>query len=345
MAKSVNISQIAKAAGLSTATVDRVLNERGGVNSATTHRVQAAMASLGGVVPKPGRPKSVANYRFGFVLPNTRHAFFDAVDRVVAQSAGEFRHQHITELTLRLPAHDTTAFAAELAKLTDYEGLAILAPDVPSVKLAINELVQSGVHVIALFSDVAGSTRSVFLGTDNRAAGRTAALLLGHRLGRSAHERAALFSQPTRYAAEIDRRIGYSQLMEERFAQVQVHRFLEVPQSEDEAYRYALECLPPAGSADAISSAYSVGSGSFGIARALGELGYASKAVFAVHELVGAHSSLLAAGSADFVLHQDIYQSVSAAARTLRALKDGVRGALTTFRNRRVEIITRENLA
>ena len=34
-----------------------------------------------------------------------------------------------------------------------------------------------------------------------------------------------------------------------------------------------------------------------------------------------------------------------AAARTLRALKDGVRGALTTFRNQRVEIITRENLA
>ena len=38
-------------------------------------------------------------------------------------------------------------------------------------------------------------------------------------------------------------------------------------------------------------------------------------------------------------------QAAESAARTLRALQDGVRGALTTFRNPRVEIITRENLA
>ena len=345
MPSPIKISQIAKAAGVSTATVDRVLNDRGGVNPETTRRVQEVLAHLGGTAPTPGRPKSATSYRFGFVLPDTRQAFFDSVDRVVAQSASEFRHQHITELTLRLPAHDAAAFATELAKLTDYGGLAIIAPDVPSVKLAINELVQSGVHVITLFSDVAGSTRSAFLGTDNRAAGRTAALLLGHSLGRSGAERTALFSPPTRYAAEIDRRIGYAQLIEERFAHVQVRRCLEVPEGEDEAYRYALECLPPAGSVDAISSAYNVGVGSFGIARALGELGYAGRAPFAVHELVEVHRSLLAAGSVDFVLHQDIYQSVSAAARTLRALHDGVRGALTTFRNPRVEIITQENLA
>jgi len=54
---------------------------------------------------------------------------------------------------------------------------------------------------------------------------------------------------------------------------------------------------------------------------------------------------MLASGAADYVLHQDVYLSVSGAAKTLRALQDGVRGALTTFRNPRVEIITQENLA
>ena len=132
--------------------------------------------------------------------------------------------------------------------LTDYNGLAVLAPDVPQVKLAINELVQVGVQVVTLFSDVAGSMRAAFLGTDSRAAGRTAALLLGNGMPGARHARTALFSTPTRYAAEIDRRIGYAQLMEERFAQVEVLRFLEVPDSEDEAYRYAMDCLPPADS-------------------------------------------------------------------------------------------------
>lgn len=341
----IKISEIARAAGVSTATVDRVLNDRGGVNPATTRRVKDVLESLGGVAPTPGRPKAAARYRFGFVLPNTRQAFFDAVDRVIAQSAGDFRHQHITEVTLRLPPQDANAFAEELAKLSDYDGLAILAPDVPAVKLAINELVQAGVQVVTLFSDVAGSRRSAFLGTDNRAAGRTAAFLLGLRLDRSNATRTALFSPATRYAAEIDRRIGYAQLMEERFPNVQVQRFLELPESEDEAYRYALDALPPANSADAIASAYSVGAGSFGIARALSEKGYSGKALFAVHELVEVHRSMLAANSADFVLHQDIYPMVSAAARTLRALDDGVRGALAAFHNPRVEIVTPENLA
>lgn len=345
MTTPVTIPQIAKAAGVSTATVDRVLNGREGVNPATKRKVQDALASLGGMVPTPGRPNAARNLRFGFVLPNTRHAFFDAVDRVVAQNAGEFRHQHITELTLRLPVHDSAAFASELAKLTDYDGLAILAPDVPQVKLAINELVQSGVNVVALFSDVAGSTRSAFLGTDNRAAGRTAALLLGLRLGQADKEKTAIFSPPTRYASEIDRRIGYSQLMEERFPHAQVLRFLDVPENDEDAYHYAMKCLPSADSADAISSAYCVGGSSFGIARALGERGYMGKALFAVHELGEVHRTLLASGTASFVLHQDIYQSVSAAARTLRALHDGVRGALATFRNPRLEIITQENMA
>lgn len=341
----VTIPQIAKAAGVSTATVDRVLNDRPGVNPATARRVKDVLASLGGAVPQPGRPKSAPNYRFGFVLPNTRTAFFDAVDRIVAQSAGEFRHQHITELTLRLPSHDPNAFAQELAKLTDYGGLALLAPDVPQVKIAINELVQAGVQVITLFSDVPGSMRATFLGADNRAAGRTAGLLLGQGMRGQARARSALFSPPTRFAAEIDRRIGYAQLMEERFTQVEVMRFLEVPDTEEAAYRYALDCLPPADSADAIVAAYSVAGGSFGIGRALAERGYAGKALFAVHDLVEVHRSMLASGAADYVLHQDVYLSVSAAARTLRALQDGVRGALTTFRNPRVEIVTQENLA
>lgn len=342
---SVTIPQIAKAAGVSTATVDRVLNDRAGVNPATANRVKEVLADLGGAIPQPGRPKVAPSYRFAFVLPNARTAFFDGVDRVVAQSAGEFRHQHITELTLRLPSHDPNAFAEELAKLTDYSGLALLAPDVPQVKLAINELVQAGVQVITLFSDVAGSMRSTFLGTDSRAAGRTAGLLLGHGMPGKSKARTALFSPPTRFAAEIDRRIGYAQLMEERFPQVEVVRFLEVPDTEEGAYRYALECIPPADSPDAIASAYSVAGGSFGIGRALAERGYAGKMLFAVHDLVEVHRSMLASGVADYVLHQDVYLSVSAAAKTLRALQDGVRGALTTFRNPRVEIITQENLA
>ena len=162
MSNSVTITQIAETAGVSTATVDRVLNSRPGVNPTTVRKVREAMATLGGGAPIRGRPRSTSNYRFAFVLPAARRGFFDLVDRVVAQAAGDFRHQHITEVTHRLPAGDPNVFAAELSKLSDLDGVALLAPDVPPVKLAINELARAGVHVVTLFSDVPVRLRLAF---------------------------------------------------------------------------------------------------------------------------------------------------------------------------------------
>jgi LacI family transcriptional regulator len=344
MPNPVTITQIAEAAGVSTATVDRVLNNRQGVNPATIHRVREAIEQLGGATPARGRPRSTANYRFAFVLPAARRGFFDLVDRVVAQAAGEFRHQHITEVTHRLPVTDIALFAAELVKLTDLDGVALLAPDVPQVKLAINELVRGGVHVVTLFSDVPGSMRETAVGADNRAAGRTAGLLLGRSLRQGAPARCALVSAATRYASEIDRRIGFTQVIEERFPSVQIYRALELPESEDEAYEYARTALAPEQTGGPLAAVYNIGPGSFGLSRALHELGHGGDFPFAVHDLLEVHRSMLISGAVSYVLHQDVYYSVMAATRVLRSLCDGVRGALSVS-NPRVEILTVENLA
>jgi LacI family transcriptional regulator len=344
MPNPVTITQIAEAAGVSTATVDRVLNNRPGVNPATIHKVREAMADLGGTAPARGRPRSTANYRFAFVLPATRRGFFDLVDRVIAQAAGDFRHQHITEVTHRLPVTDAAAFAAELMKLGDLDGIALLAPDVPQVKLAINELVRGGVHVVTLFSDVPGSMRETAIGADNRAAGRTAGLLLGRSVPHGQPARCVLISAATRYASEIDRRIGFTQVLEERFPTIQTVRALELPESEDEAYEYARVALAPEQTGGPLAAAYNIGPGSFGVSRALGELGYGSDFPIAVHDLLEVHRSMLISGAVSYVLHQDVYYSVMAATRVLRSLCDGVRGALSVS-NPRIEILTAENLA
>ena len=342
MANPLTIAQIAEAAGVSTATVDRVLNERPGVNPATVGKVREAIAALGGGTPARGRPRSSSNYRFGFVLPSARRGFFDQVDRVIAQTAGEFRHQHITEVTHRLPAADVNQFAAELTKLSDLDGLALIAPDLPPVKLAINELVRAGVHVVTLFSDVPGSMRATAIGADNRAAGRTAGLLIGNSLPRDAGRTCALLSPATRYAAEIDRRIGFQQVMEERFPDAVVKRLFEMPEADDAAYEMARELLTPV-AAD-LAGVYNVGPASFGVARALAEMKTTRPPMFVANDLLEVHRTMLMSGALSYVINQDLYSSISNASRVLRGLCDGVRGALS-LGNPRVEILTAENLA
>ena len=115
------IADIARQAGVGTATVDRVLNRRPGVNADTVQRVMQVVAELG-TPPQRGRPRKGENFRFAFVLPADAAPFNELVDRQIAQAAGEFRHQHITEITHRIEAGDAAQFAAGLAQLAECDG-------------------------------------------------------------------------------------------------------------------------------------------------------------------------------------------------------------------------------
>lgn len=343
MSSNATIADIARQAGVGTATVDRVLNRRPGVNAETVQRVLQVVAELGAPSPR-GRPRMGENLRFAFVLPADTAPFNELVDRLIAQAAGEFRHQRITEVTHRFDSADAAAFATELAQLSECDGVAVMAPDLPPVKLAINELVRTGVHVVTLFSDVAGSMRETHIGADNRAAGRTAGLLLGRMAGAGARDTLLLSSQATRLSGEIERRIGFAQVIEERFPKLKVQRTPDLPAGDAGACRALLRYLRNSSvDASRIAGVYNVGSGSAGVARAIESLGLTGSVGVVAHDFTDEHRALLGANGLAYVLHQDIHYCISAAARVLRALCENVRGALNVVQPR-IEILTAENL-
>jgi len=349
MSTAHTIADIARLAGVGTATVDRVLNRRPGVNADTVQRVMQIVAEHG-TPPQPGRPRRGENFRFAFVLPADNTPFIGLLDRQIAQSAGDFRHQHITEVTHRMDASDPAGFAAELAKLGDgnqaCQGIDLLAPDMPPVKLAINQLVRAGVHVVTLFSDVAGSMRETHVGADNRAAGRTAGLLLA-RMAQAAPpgERCTLLlaSQATRLSAEIERRNGFAQVLEERFQHLRLMRTPDLP-AEDAGAAAALRAFLASGiDLTQVAGIYNVGSGSAGVVQALAGAGLSGRVGVVAHDFTDEHRALLGNGGLSYVLHQDIHYCVLAAARVLRASCENVRGALNVVQPR-IEILTAENL-
>ena len=343
MSSTPTIADIARQAGVGTATVDRVLNRRPGVNAETVQRVLQVVAELG-APQQPGRPRRGENFRFAYVLPADDAPFLDLVERQIAQAAGDFRHQHITEVTHRVASSDANAFASELTQLgaSDCQGIALLAPDLPPVKLAINELVRSGVHVVTLFSDVAGSMRETHVGADSRAAGRTAGLLLA-RMAQPPRDTLLLSSQATRLSAEIERRIGFAQALEERFPKLRLLRTPDLPADDAGAARALQRFLKKDVDIARIAGLYNVGSGSAGIVRALDAAGLGGTVGVVSHDFTDEHRALLGSGGFAYVLHQDIHYCVLAAARVLRALCENVRGALNVVQPR-VEILTAENL-
>jgi len=336
------IADIARLAGVGTATVDRVLNRRPGVNAETVQKVMQVVAEIG-QPSLPGRPRRGENFRFAFVLPADDAPFLDLVERQIAQAAGDFRHQHITEVTHRIESTDAAAFASALAALDTCHGVALLAPDLPPVKLAINELVRAGVHVVTLFSDVAGSKRETCVGADNRAAGRTAGLLLGRMAGRPSRDTLLLASQAMRLSAEIERRIGFAQVIEERFASLRMLRMPDLPADDEGAERALTRFLRSEVEPERVAGLYNVGSGSVGLARALRAAGLAAEVGIVAHDFTEAHRTLLGANGLAYVLHQDIHYCVLAAARVLHALCENVRGALKVAQPR-IEILTAENM-
>ncbi len=344
MSTNATIADIARQAGVGTATVDRVLNKRPGVNVDTVRRVLEVVAEMG-APPLRGRPRRGDNFRFSFVLPAEDTPFLGLVDRQIAQSAGDFRHQHITEITYRLDTADIPAYAQALSQLSDCDGVALMAPDLPPVKLAINELVRAGVHVVTLFSDVAGSMRATHVGADNRAAGRTAGLLLARMaaIGGASRDTLLLSSQATRLSAEIERRIGFAQVIEERFPKLRLQRVPDLPADGEAAGRALARFLKKDIDPARVAGLYNVGSGSAALVRALDGAGLGGLVGVAAHDLTDSHRSLLAGGQFAYVLTQDIHYCVGTAARVLRALCENVRGALSVVQPR-IEILTAENL-
>lgn len=340
----VTIADIARTAGVGTATVDRVLNGRAGVNAETIKKVKQTVAAMGEPVVSRGRPRKQRNFRFAYVLPNNHTRFFDLIERQIAQAAGEFRHQAITEVTYCFNADDPDEFARQLGQIEDCDGIALLAPDLPAIKRAINEKVRSGVRVVTLLSDVAGSMREMYVGPDNRAAGRTAALLLARMSKTPARNKLLLLSHATRLSSEIDRRIGFAQVIEESFPNLQIVRSPDLPINDVDAYQVVKKLLKTDIDPAQLAGAYVCGgSGASGAVDAFKELNLSGTLGLVVHNLTDTHQDLLSAGHLSYVLDQDNYYCISTAAKVLRGLCENVRGAVQVSKPR-IDILTVENI-
>jgi LacI family transcriptional regulator len=295
----LTIADIARAAGVSTATVDRVLNERLGVHSRTRRRVLSVARGLGYLAPDAS-VNAPAALGIACIIPGGTNTFFnvlsDHVQEIAQRRAAEARiHVH------RMEAFQPAALAAGLRELArDADGIALIALDHPDVRTAIRDAVASGVRVLTLVSDIADVPRHGYIGVDNRAAGRLAGYLLGRFLRRRAP--VALFAGSLSYRGHEERASGFRRIFAEEFPDVVVLETREMHDDVEECYREATALLH---AAPDLAGIYNIGAGNRGIVRALQVAGRARDVVVIGHELTEHTRRFLLAGDMDAVIDQN----------------------------------------
>ncbi|TXH83824.1 MAG: LacI family DNA-binding transcriptional regulator [Rhizobium sp.] len=177
--KKTRLVDIAAAAGVGLATVERVLNERGSVRPQTAEKVVLAAKRLGykGLIPGLYR----GTIRIEVILVRPESPFFSRLNRAFERIAASL-DSSITIHRTFVEEGDPEGFAAHIANSgIRRHGLIVAAVDHPTIRESLGKVRAAGVEVVQIVSYLTGR-HDVFVGIDNYAAGRTAGFYMSRML-------------------------------------------------------------------------------------------------------------------------------------------------------------------
>jgi LacI family transcriptional regulator len=328
---------IARQSGVSTATVDRVLNKRPGVRDRTREIVFQTASRLG-YISLPGETTiSRAPAVLDFILPNGTNTFMQNLAKSLEEISAE---RGDIELRLHfIEGFDPYALADSLLKLSgNSRAVGVIALDHPVVREALRQLRNSGTIVFTMISDISNVPREGYVGIDNRAAGRLSGYLLG-RLLPKAPAKLALFAGSLSYRGHEEREMGFRHILRESYPNLSVVELREVHDDDDAAYKEARTLLQQYPD---LAGIYNIGAGNRGISKALEESGREQRIVFIGHELTDHTRRFLLSGTMDAVIDQNPRVE---AREAIDQLARAVRGdSLKNYLPIRVQAIFKENI-
>ena len=329
------VHDVATEAQVSLATVDRVLNNRGGVSSKAVAKVKAAVAQTGYV-----RNLAAANlsrrrvYRFCFVVPSGDTGFVALLLSALERERMAMLEEQILIQVIPTRAFDVADQISALRSL-DCDAVAIMVSEAPEIQQEVTRLRASGVRVITLVADLPNSDREAYVGLDNVAAGRTAGDFAGRLIHRSGAVLMIAGSLSSRDHNE--RLMGFRGVMKERYNHLTL---LSAVEGNDDAATVE-RLVANSAAQQPLLGIYAIGAGNRGLVRAVKALD--PKPVAIVHELTATSRDGLRDGTIDLVLDQDTSAAVVAAVEIMRKLTE-MRELPANTGKTRLNIFSRENI-
>lgn len=309
-------SDIVREAGVSLATVDRVLNGRSGVNVQTAKKVWEAIDRLQGQ-DSNNQKTTHKPLKIDVVLPDGTGSFLNLLAERIAVLGETLLRDGITVRLHRVASFAPQKLADKLRKIgkTSTDGVAVMPLEDPFVREAVNNLCDQGIPVVTLVSSLSTQRTIGHVGPNNRAAGRTAAHLMALNLQKKAGT-VGLFkgSHSLIYSDHQERELGFVSALREYAPHLKVSSHWEIQNDHEEAYKHTCELIAADKELVAI---YSVGSGLRGIGQALIDSKKQDDIVCIGHDLTDYSRELLLNGTVNALIDQDVAQEAQNALQIL----------------------------
>jgi LacI family transcriptional regulator len=287
----VSITDIVRETGLSRATVDRVLHNRPKVHPRTKAEVERAMARMSAALSSQPEATPV-----DLALRLDRGMMDEML--VAAKRFGdrELRIQDLHQMD------DAAVLAAVRSLCQDVaRPLALTVKNTPQIVMELAKARRRGKRVIALISDLAVEARDAFVGIDNRAAGETAAFLVGRTLGDRPTTVGFVLGDHA-YRCHEDREIGFRSALRTHFPKAVLAAEAIGQDNAPTTYAAARKMLH---AHPGIGAIYSVAGGHIGLVRAIQEANRTRDIIVVAHEANDLTVPLLRNGQLDFLISQD----------------------------------------
>ena len=312
------VHDVARAAGVSLATVDRVLNGRPGVRAVTAEKVEQAIASLGfsrdlnASLMARSRDLSVI-----FFIPDGSNEFMDSLAEAVRRRSPLALADRMHLDMRRVRALDADALASGLDALDprQCDCAVVVSGDEPQVHAAIEAAHRRGIAVMTLVSDLPQSARRNFIGIDNVATGRTAASLMGRFLPQGG--KVAVVAGSLHLRDHAERLEGFRSALAAEFPGIAVIGPAEGHDEGTETAEIVARLLADHAN---LAGLYNLGAGNSGLVSAIEASGRRGTLRVIAHELTAPTRAGLRSGAIDVVLDQNPDGEIREAIAAARAL-------------------------
>lgn len=318
------INDVAREAGVSRGTVDRVINNKGNVSKKSEEKVLAAIKKLD-YIKSPfasALAKKGNRIKIGIIYPDLDHYFWNEVGRGIEEMREASQAKGVEIIKVKTRSYDYREQIEALDSIVNegVRGVITIANHRNKLDEKIEELYEKGIPVVTVVSDAPDSKRLCYVGINDYKAGVTAGKLMALYLGKKG--RVAVIGVHKSLASMEDRIRGFKDKLTLEYPQIEIYEtysLQEDARSGMEVYNESIRKLIDEiiGKEPSIDGIYVTNSMTGYVGEVLDEMEYGGRVVLVGHENTSRIREMIIKGIIQATVFQDQKEEIENAVNIL----------------------------